>query len=138
MIKNQDKNLNILRMKRAFMIKQKAFFVIFKGLLLKQIKQIFYKGESKGESLTLTCICKFLLQFPCLLILHNTIVNFTPVYTQKHYFSMYFYSIPKRNYFRQKLYLRCFTEEIFLYKIYWQKNSKKFDYFGYGGYVTVS
>ena len=29
---NQDKNLNILRMKRAFAVKQKAFFIIFKGL----------------------------------------------------------------------------------------------------------
>ena len=30
--KSQDKNLNILRTERAFEVKQKAFFVIFKGL----------------------------------------------------------------------------------------------------------
>ena len=30
--KSQDKNLNILRTKRAFDVKQKAFFIIFKGL----------------------------------------------------------------------------------------------------------
>ena len=30
--KNQDKKLNILRMKRAFEVKWKAFFIIFKGL----------------------------------------------------------------------------------------------------------
>ena len=30
--KSQDKNLNILRTKRAFKIKWKAFFIIFKGL----------------------------------------------------------------------------------------------------------
>ena len=30
--KSQDKKLNIFRMKRAFEVKQKAFFVIFKGL----------------------------------------------------------------------------------------------------------
>ena len=32
--KSQDKNLNILRMKRASVLKQKAFFLIFKGLLV--------------------------------------------------------------------------------------------------------
>ena len=31
--KNQDKNLNILWAKRAFDLKKKAFFIIFKGLL---------------------------------------------------------------------------------------------------------
>ena len=29
---NQDKNLNILRTERDFKVKQKAFFIIFKGL----------------------------------------------------------------------------------------------------------
>ena len=33
-----DKNLNILRSKRAFKIKEKAFFIKFKGLSLKGIK----------------------------------------------------------------------------------------------------
>ena len=33
-------------MKRSSKMKQKAFFIIFKGLLLKQIKQIFLEGES--------------------------------------------------------------------------------------------
>ena len=32
-----DKNLNILRSKRAFKMKEKAFFIIFKGLSLKEI-----------------------------------------------------------------------------------------------------
>ena len=31
-IKNQDKNLNILKTRRAFKVKQKAFSIIFKGL----------------------------------------------------------------------------------------------------------
>ena len=44
--KSQDKNSNILRTKRAFMMKIKAFFIIFKGLSLKQIKQIFGDWES--------------------------------------------------------------------------------------------
>ena len=30
--KDQDKNFNILRTKRAFKVKSKAFFTIFKGL----------------------------------------------------------------------------------------------------------
>ena len=34
-------------MKKAFKMKQKAFFIIFKGLSLKQIKQIFLEGESR-------------------------------------------------------------------------------------------
>ena len=33
----QDKKVNILRMKRAFKVKQKAFFMNFKELSLKQI-----------------------------------------------------------------------------------------------------
>ena len=36
--KSQCKNLNILRKKRAFKMKSKAFFIIFEGLSLKQIK----------------------------------------------------------------------------------------------------
>ena len=32
MTKSQDKNLKILRTKRAFKVKEKAFFIIFKGL----------------------------------------------------------------------------------------------------------
>ena len=35
--KSQDKYLNNLRMKRAFRMKLKAFFIIFEGLLLKPI-----------------------------------------------------------------------------------------------------
>ena len=31
-LKSQDKNLNILRTKKAFEVKQKSFFTIFKGL----------------------------------------------------------------------------------------------------------
>ena len=44
--KSQDKNLNILRMKRVFKMKWKTFFDIFIGLSLKQIKQMFLEGES--------------------------------------------------------------------------------------------
>ena len=44
--KCQDKNLNILRMKRVFKMKYKSFFIIFKGLSLKQIKISFLEGES--------------------------------------------------------------------------------------------
>ena len=35
--------LNILRTKRAFKVKWKVFFIIFKGLSLKQIRQILWK-----------------------------------------------------------------------------------------------
>ena len=44
--KSQDKHLNILRTKRAFNVKYKAFFIIFKKLSLKQIKKLFRIGES--------------------------------------------------------------------------------------------
>ena len=46
------------------------------------MKHIFYEGENKGESLTLTCMLTFLLQLPRFLILRYTIITFTPVYTQ--------------------------------------------------------
>ena len=41
--KSLDKNLNISRMERAFKTKQKAFFIIFKGLSIKEIKKCFWK-----------------------------------------------------------------------------------------------
>ena len=37
----RDKNLNILRKKKGIKMKQKSFFIIFKRLLSKQMKQIF-------------------------------------------------------------------------------------------------
>ena len=37
------KTKNILRTKRAFKIKQKAFFITFKGISIKQITQFFWK-----------------------------------------------------------------------------------------------
>ena len=40
-----DQNLNTLRTKRPFKMKQKWFFIIFEGLSLKQIKHCF-EGES--------------------------------------------------------------------------------------------
>ena len=43
--KLQDKNLNILKRKRAFKIKYKAFLIIFKLLWLKEIKQFFLEDE---------------------------------------------------------------------------------------------
>ena len=38
-------NLNVLRMKEAFKMKYKVFFITFKGLLLKQKKKFFLQGE---------------------------------------------------------------------------------------------
>ena len=35
-----------MRRKRSFKTKQKAFFIIFKGLSLKQVKQILLEGEN--------------------------------------------------------------------------------------------
>ena len=43
MPKSQDKNLSILRMKRAFKMKWKAFFNISETLSLKQKKKIFFE-----------------------------------------------------------------------------------------------
>ena len=44
--KLRDKNLNILRTKSDFKMKQKAFFIIFKSLSTKQITHIFLESES--------------------------------------------------------------------------------------------
>ena len=43
--KSHDKNLNILRIKITFKMKQKPLFIIFKGLLMKQVTH-FFEGES--------------------------------------------------------------------------------------------
>ena len=42
-----------MRTKRAFKITQKEFFIIFKGLLVKQIAQTFLEGESPTLSTSL-------------------------------------------------------------------------------------
>ena len=63
--KCKDKNLNIVRTKRAFKMKQKAFFITFKELSLKQIKPSLNKLKQikptilEGESPTLTYISLF-------------------------------------------------------------------------------
>ena len=44
---SQEKNLNIIRTEKAFEVKEKTFFIIIKGLSLKQIRNFF-------GSLTLT------------------------------------------------------------------------------------
>ena len=43
--KSQDKNLIILRTKRAFKMKWKSFFIIFKGFSMKQITHLFLEVE---------------------------------------------------------------------------------------------
>ena len=61
MTKSHDKNLDILRTKAAFKMKSKTFFIIFKGLSMKQITQTFLKGESPTFNL------QFVDSFPWLL-----------------------------------------------------------------------
>ena len=51
-LKSQDKNVNILRTKRAFKMKQKAFFLIFKGLSVA-------KNRLRPESRTLNKLSLF-------------------------------------------------------------------------------
>ena len=61
-------------MKRAFKMKLTAFFIIFKGPSLKQIKQIFLEGESPTLIFfTKACICSEIRQ----LIIFNIIVSFS-------------------------------------------------------------
>ena len=48
--KSHDKNLNILRTKRAFKMKYKTIFIIFRGLSMKQKTQFFLEGESPNLS----------------------------------------------------------------------------------------
>ena len=43
MNKSEDKNLKMLRTKIAFKIKQKAIFITFKELSLKEMSKIFWK-----------------------------------------------------------------------------------------------
>ena len=51
MTESYDKDLNILRAKRAIKMKEKAFFIIFKRLSINQITQTFLEGE--GPTLAL-------------------------------------------------------------------------------------
>ena len=51
--KEKKKKLSILRTKSSFKVKQKAFFIIFKGLSIKKIMQYFWGGGGDGESTTL-------------------------------------------------------------------------------------
>ena len=51
--KSHDKNVSLLRMKRAFQMKWKAFFIFFKELSMKQITQFFWEGETPTLSLDL-------------------------------------------------------------------------------------
>ena len=46
MVKRSRQKFTILGTKRGFEMKQQAFCMIFKGLLLKQIKQSFSEGDS--------------------------------------------------------------------------------------------
>ena len=59
MTKRSWQNLNILRTKRAFKMKSKAFFIIFKGLSMMQITDIFF-GFNK---IKLFFLFFFLLKF---------------------------------------------------------------------------
>ena len=46
MTKKSRQKIEYLEDKKDFKIKKKTFFIIFKGLSLKQIKQIFLEGKS--------------------------------------------------------------------------------------------
>ena len=59
--KGQDKNLNMFRTKRTFKMKLKTFLITFKGLSLKQIKNLFFL-ENKSPTLSI----KFRLIFSLL------------------------------------------------------------------------
>ena len=66
--KSHDKDLNILRTKRTFKMKWKAFFIIFKGLLVKQITQSFLELESPTLNLYPYFFSKFKKFHPSLLL----------------------------------------------------------------------
>ena len=62
MTKKLRKNLNILRTKKAFKMKHKAFFMIFKGLSLKQEKQNFF-GRWEATLILFVRLKKFAKDF---------------------------------------------------------------------------
>ena len=53
--KCQDKNLNVLRMERAFVVEQKTFFIFFKGLSVarKLARQFFHSASGDNDLLHL-------------------------------------------------------------------------------------
>ena len=46
MTKKSRQKFKYIENEKRFKLKQKAFFIIFKGLSLKQIKQVFLEGKS--------------------------------------------------------------------------------------------
>ena len=63
--KVMKKSLNILRMKRAFKMKQNAFFMIFKGLAMKQIAQFLWKVKNfKALLVSKRLLNRVSMQFP--------------------------------------------------------------------------
>ena len=56
-------------MKRAFKMKQKVFFIIFNGLSMKQVTQMFLESES--PTLIFSLMFRFLIHFCGQLFLRN-------------------------------------------------------------------
>ena len=58
MVKRSRQTFTILGRKRGFKMKQQALCMIFKGLLLKQIKQYFSEGDSSTLHTMYHCTTK--------------------------------------------------------------------------------
>ena len=87
-IKRQDKDLNILRKKRTFNMKLKAFFIIFNWLPAKQTKKTFLGRGDFWKILqlmfwgTYSAKNRFLLRFPSPLGKSSTILTAFTILTE--------------------------------------------------------
>ena len=123
MAKYQDKNLNILRTKRAFKVKQKVFFIIFKGLSAA-------KNCLRRECVSLK-----------LNLLHNVPNNYYPINHSEHNFEgLNILKVIQERHFSQKPYLHncelqiqhlagviCKTSKQILCVLFWEKRKVRND-----------
>ena len=80
--KNKDRNLNILRTERAFKVKLKAFFIIFKGLSVSQKLFQTWEWTLKNHTLRVQFSEQFSIEYQWALASVITINIATFVWTE--------------------------------------------------------
>ena len=104
MTKKSRQKLKYLENEKSFKGERKAFFIIFKGLSLKQIKQIFLDGKGPTLNCPIFMLSRALRnwQFNYLVINHLKVeirsLNYTDVYFSIFPYFQYFINVYRRFY----------------------------------------
>ena len=102
MTKKSRQKLKYLENEKSFKGERKAFFIIFKGLSLKQIKQIFLDGKGPTLNCPIFMLSRALRnwQFNYLVINHLKVeirsLNYTDVYFSIFPYFQYFINVYRR------------------------------------------